>query len=151
MEYMALALVIHFIADFLMQSREMGKNKSVYVKVLLQHVGIQFVMFAVCFAPFVGIQTALLFSFCNAAIHALIDWNVWRLYKYRVGLLLIKRAKEELRNFTDGVYSQHMLNLKVADLASKWKFWEDHWFFATIGFDQMLHMLTLVALISILL
>lgn len=144
MGYMALALVVHFVADFLMQSRDMGKNKSIYVKVLFQHVSIQFIMFAICFAPFVGIQTALIFSLCNAAIHALIDWNVWKLYK----LYAYKRIKDEASQFK---ISEQERQTWIATSVKNWQFWEDHWFFTTIGFDQMLHMLTLVALISLLL
>jgi hypothetical protein len=35
--------------------------------------------------------------------------------------------------------------------AASWKYWEDHWFFTTIGFDQLLHGLTLIYLAGALL
>lgn len=65
-------LIVHFIADFLLQSREMGKRKSSESKYLLAHLAIQFA----CFALF-----GLKFAFYNALVHGIIDWNIWRIYK----------------------------------------------------------------------
>lgn len=118
-------MILHFIADFLLQPREMGKNKSSNYYYLFGHLLIQFLVFL----PFVGWQ----FSLLNALIHGLIDKNIWNLYKIIAGLRLKKivarnpktTMQEEIANF---------------------KFWEDHWFYATIGFDQMLHMITLIYL-----
>lgn len=106
-------LCLHFLADFILQPREMGKKKSQEPKWLAGHLAIQFLIFSV-----VGWKFAL----ANAAVHGVIDWNLWRFYK----LSVIKR-------FPDAT-------------AENFKFWEDHLFFTTIGFDQLLHGLTLVFL-----
>ena len=34
----------------------------------------------------------------------------------------------------------------LRDMAVNWKYWEDHWFYTTIGFDQLLHVLTIILL-----
>lgn len=116
MKLLILAFITHFIADFLLQSREMGKNKSSNYKFLSQHIGIIFV----CFLPF-----GLKFAAANALIHAIIDKNIWNLYKlYVVSLYESER---------DAAYHEY---------------WEDHWFYATIGFDQLLHALTLIVLFN---
>lgn len=122
-----LAFFLHFIADFILQSREMGKNKSSNWKYLLAHLSIQFLVFL----PFFGWQ----FSLANAAIHGIIDKNIWNLYKiftlYRLGYF---RAWKEGK--LDNVTKYH-------------KYWEDHLFYATIGLDQFLHSATLILLFNL--
>lgn len=66
-----------------------------------------------------------MFALANAAIHGVIDWNIWRLYK----LSVIKRFP----------------GLKEGD---EYKYWEDHWFYSTIGLDQLLHILTIITIFS---
>jgi hypothetical protein len=128
-----LLLVIHFVADFLFQSREMGKKKSSEFPWLLKHLSIQFIFFFAALIPFASIPilTILLFALMNAAIHGVIDWNIWRLYKLGAFWRIKKDPQHPL--LTDSV-------------PEKWKYWEDHWFYTTIGFDQLLHGLTLVFL-----
>jgi len=58
------------------------------------------------------------FAACNALIHMLIDKNIWTIYKYI-------RRDENKKTF---------------------KYWEDHLFYSTIGFDQLLHIATLIFL-----
>jgi hypothetical protein len=111
--------VVHFIADFICQPREMGKKKSYEPLWLLGHLAIQFVFFL-----FFGWKFAL----ANAVIHGVIDWNIWRLYK----LSVVKRHPQ--LNWNDK-YQQ-----------GAWKYWEDHLFYTTIGLDQMLHGITLIVL-----
>lgn len=125
-------LLLHFVADFILQPREMGKKKSSDVRWLLGHLAIQFVIFL----PF----TSLLFALANCAIHGVIDWFLWRGYKWFV----IKRLYD---HGPDGNNDpDHPLWVK-----GEWQFWNDHWFFTTIGFDQLLHGLTLVFLAGYLL
>ena len=69
-------LALHFLADFLLQSREMGMKKSEDIAWLLGYLVIQFVVFA----PF----TSILFALANCAVHGLIDWFIWRGYKVTV-------------------------------------------------------------------
>lgn len=113
-------LVAHFLADFVFQSRDMGKNKSSNFRYLLMHLFIQF-MFMLPFG--------FLFSLSNAIIHGFIDWNIWNLYKWSV----YKRLADQQA---------------LAEHASTYKYWEDHLFYTTIGFDQMLHAITLYALFN---
>lgn len=63
-------LVIHFIADFLLQSSWMAQNKSKNNIALLTHVGVYMIPFL-----FIGFWYALL----NAALHFIIDYNTSRL------------------------------------------------------------------------
>jgi hypothetical protein len=111
---LVLALITHFIADFICQSRKMGKYKSSSIYWLSAHILIIFSLFT----PF-----GLKFAIKNALIHMLIDGTIWNGYKLSVKL----RDK----NAT----------------ASTWKYWKDHWFYVTIGFDQLLHVLTIVWLL----
>jgi len=118
-------LILHFIADFLLQSREMGKNKSIYFSFLLEHVVI------ICGVFFVALVmhrdlifgNILLFVALNGLIHGLIDWNIWRLYKASIP-----------RRFP------------TLEKLNKFQYYEDSWFYHTIGLDQMLHVSTLVLL-----
>jgi hypothetical protein len=113
--------VLHFIADFLLQSREMGKKKSVEFNWLAKHLAIQFAIFLVGLSIF-NVECTVEFAGLNAIIHGIIDWNIWKLYKVSV-YLRDKTATPET-----------------------WKYWDDHWFYATIGLDQLLHAITLIGL-----
>lgn len=120
---LSLLFITHFVADFLLQSRKMGKNKSSSWKYLGMHISIIFA----AFLPF-GIKFAVL----NALIHAIIDKNIWNLYKLSAGYRISKISGKNTSKF--------------AELVQTWPYWEDHWFYATIGFDQLLHALTIIAL-----
>lgn len=117
---------LHFIADFLLQSREMGKNKSSNWGWLFAHLVIQFLVFL----PFAGGYFAL----ANAMIHGIIDRNIWSLYKK-----LCEFRMEEDESFSLGAFSQMREN-------EEFEYWEDHWFYVTIGLDQFLHAATLIFL-----
>jgi hypothetical protein len=118
------ALFLHFIADFLLQSRDMGKKKSTDFKVLLQHLGILWYVVGFGLMPAIGIEKAILISGLNTLIHGIIDWNIWKGYKVTVALRDDSATPDT------------------------WKYWEDYWFYATIGLDQLLHAVTLVKLIG---
>lgn len=120
-------LILHYIADFLLQSRDMGKNKSSDPFVLTHHLIIQFAVFVLGLAPIIQWEYAVVFSVLNAAVHGVIDWNIWNLYKMSV-MLRLKRNKELLGG------------------ADHWQYWEDHWFYSTIGLDQLLHTSTIILL-----
>lgn len=123
----SLLLVTHFVADFLMQPRWMGKKKSEDPAILAAHCGIHLVMFMLCLLPFYGMWTAIVFAWFNALIHGAIDWYIWRLYKLTV--------RERFPDATPETF----------------KPLEDPLFLHTIGFDQLLHGLTLVGLAGLLL
>lgn len=137
-------MILHFIADFLLQSREMGKKKSSEFLWLLKHLGIQYTIMIIGLTPcfFLNLISAhKLLALCilNTIIHGVIDWNIWNVYKYSVKIRLINHYKDT------GVHENH-----IKKAGSNWEYWEDHWFYTTIGFDQLLHASTLVILWSVL-
>lgn len=131
---LCLVFVLHFIADFLLQSREMGTKKSSEFKWLARHLQIQFLIFTIVLTFIVGFPKAYVFAISNAAIHGIIDWYIWRGYKYFVMKRIERNPSHELLSGTYGTTGQ-------------WKYYEDHWFYSTIGLDQLLHGLTMIALL----
>jgi len=128
-------MTLHFIADFLLQSREMGTKKSNEFVWLLRHLIIQYGVMFIGLTPafLLGYMSGpkyLLLMTLNTIVHGIIDWNIWNVYKYSV----------VLRNSSK----------KIEVLKAEWKYWEDHWFYSTIGFDQLLHSVTLIILWSVL-
>lgn len=61
---------LHFIADFIMQSDRIASNKSRSNFILLQHVTLYCIPFAVVFG--------LTFAVFNAALHFIVDWGTSR-------------------------------------------------------------------------
>ena len=93
-------LVLHWVADFVLQSDRVAQNKSKSNLVLLEHITIYSLPFILFFGP--------VFAIVNAIIHGLVDYYTSRLTS---------------------------------------KLWADgqvHNFFVVIGFDQLLHISTLV-------
>lgn len=136
-------LLLHFIADFLCQPREMGTKKSSSLWWLSGHLAIQFVFFA----PFTSIKFAL----ANCAVHGVIDWFIWRGYKWSVAKRLYDDegfpwVQGESQGFPHHSLMSDPDHSFIPPKPPEWRFWLDHWFYATIGFDQMLHGLTLVIL-----
>lgn len=129
--------VLHFIADFLLQSREMGKKKSKELKWWAAHISIQFLVFLFGLWDFVGPDVALKFAALNAIIHGVIDATIWNVYGWFVFQRTFKEASQ------GGIKWQKKKHVEW--LKKNWSYWEDHWFYTTIGFDQLLHTLTLLA------
>jgi Protein of unknown function (DUF3307) len=129
-------LALHFLADFILQPREMGVKKSQELKWLFGHLAIQFLIFA----PF----TSIVFALANCAVHGVIDWYIWRAYKLSVRARLYDEDGDKLpKNYVElKIKPCHSL---MSD-AGEWRFWLDHLFYTTIGLDQMLHGITLVLL-----
>lgn len=119
----AVALILHFIADFILQSNEMAIKKSQEPLVLLKHCGIHLGVFFIGFVLLHGFIGAFLIALANATFHAVIDWNIWRTYK--------KWAAKTNPNIKS-----------AADVMNDEK--ARHWFFVTIGFDQLLHGLSII-------
>jgi len=138
MGILLLSFVLHFIADFLLQSRDMGKNKSSKPLVLAQHVGIQISVVFFGLLPFVGLTKSAEISVLNGLIHGLIDWNIWRAYKHMV----------ERRLYAAGPTGPRGDPAHLLWVNDSWQYWEDHWFYATIGLDQLLHVSTLTVVIG---
>ena len=124
---------LHFLADFILQSREMGKKKSSELKWLGLHIGIIFSVFLVG-------TLDIEFAFWNAIIHMCIDAVIWKGYKSIVwhkytGDFWPKDKKEKVRGL-------------IKQISQKHKYWEDSWFYTTIGFDQFLHAATIIFLLE---
>ena len=96
----AVLIAIHFVADFVLQSDWMARNKSKDNKALLLHVSVYSIPFMVLISPLYGV--------INGILHFGIDYFTSRLS----GRL--------------------------------WARGEVHNFFVIIGFDQLLHALSLI-------
>jgi hypothetical protein len=121
MGLLVLLFVVHFLTDFLLQSPRVAANKSKDPKVLLEHITIITGGFLLLLVPMFGLLTALAWCFLNSLIHATIDWNIWRTYRLSVGW-------------------------RDPSADDTWRYWEDRWFWTTLGFDQLLHGLTIILL-----
>lgn len=127
-------LLLHFIADFALQPREMGAKKSSDWRWLAAHLVIQFIVFA----PF----TSIWFALANCAVHGVIDATLWKGYKWSV----MKRIYKDSSGRDCHSLPSDPDNSFHPPVPGQWRFWLDHWFFFTIGLDQLLHGLTLVTL-----
>lgn len=135
------AFLLHFIADFLLQSREMGQKKSSDNEYLLLHIVIIFAVMFFGLIPLLGVKIAVMFSFINAMIHGAIDKNIWNLYKFYAWTCLKKQAREQGAR-------KDQIEDQAKKLSKDWKYWEDHWFYSTIGLDQLLHAVTIVIVMA---
>ena len=124
MTTIAWLFILHFISDFLLQPRWVAEKKSTDFDILLIHLfAISFVMWLGLII--IGFDAWILFVILNAAIHGVIDWNIWSIYKWTV----IKRFPPH-PNIDPATY----------------EYWKDSWFYHTIGLDQLLHGLTIIFL-----
>jgi hypothetical protein len=167
---LALIFVLHFVADWALQSKEMSRNKSLKLKVLLQHASIHLAVFAIGLLLITSFKNAVMFALVNAAVHAIVDWYLWRGYKVSVLLrahLLIPAEKwkewgvskaSRLFPVLTG-YASAVKQLTSTELGSKvmnyllteFKYWDDYIFGFMLGFDQMLHGVSLVIIFALML
>lgn len=119
----AYIIILHFLADFFISYKNMMLKRHEEPQVLFHHISIHYIVFSLGLLPIYG-MSAIWAAFLNCAIHAVIDWNIWTYYKYSV----------VWRNPT----------IPLETLKSSYKYWEDKWFYINLGFDQLLHGLTLV-------
>lgn len=127
-------LVAHFIGDFLLQSDWMATQKSKQNAVLTLHA----LVYSLCFFP-LGWKFWLLTFYSHWAT----DWVTSRLTSR---LWFVKRTTagecwRTLEPETPALPGVHQLQKA---------YWVDylpsrHWFFVTIGADQLIHMATLAA------
>lgn len=76
-------LVVHWFADFMLQTDEMSKKKSSNFKILLKHTAIySFIWFIVTWFIFYDIECAIFFTFITFTTHTLIDYNSSKLTSY---------------------------------------------------------------------
>lgn len=112
-------MLLHFIGDFLLQSREMGTKKSEELRWLIAHVGTYGSVLFIGAVPIIShvVFLPVTFFLIVIGVHAVQDWFIWRVYK----LSVVKRG-----------------------FGSSFEYWKDKWFYTTIGFDQLLHVITII-------
>ena len=157
--------LLHFIADWALQPKEMSRQKSNKLKVLTQHVSIHFVVFLVGCTLIMPLTKAFIFSLANALLHGVVDWYLWRTYKLLVffrrdklipeekykewgfvpKVLTLKDYKRMLKSQDFNSNSEEMKYLKT-----EFKFWDDYWFSFMLGLDQLLHAASLVVILALL-
>lgn len=125
---------LHLIADFVLQDREMGKKKSEKLQVLVHHCFFQFWVFYGGLI-LLDYDSGAIYKFVllNALVHGVIDWNIWRVYK-KFTMWQVKLGKRQ--NLTGRQGHQN----------TEYRYWDDHYFYLTIGIDQFLHLATIVGL-----
>ena len=105
-EDIVLIILLHFVADFLCQTREMGLGKNSSNTILVKHIAAYSSVFLI--ASFLTPAFGLMFVFVNAFAHTVTDWFSSRIGKW--------------------FHNQNQM----------------YWFFATLGLDQTIHILTLI-------
>jgi hypothetical protein len=139
-----------------MQSREMGQKKSSEWRWLARHLLIQFSFFLFGLGIFslfaeISVQAMLLIPILNTLVHGVIDWNIWNGYKLLTHKRLISEAnRAAYMNGNLNIPFEERAKVKYDEKLASFKYWEDHLFYSTIGFDQLLHGLTIIALFAIL-
>lgn len=114
-------LLVHFVGDFLLQSNWMAINKSKKLEALTIHC----LIYAACFFYW-GWQFALLTFW----LHFITDFFTSRLTT-KLWFIELEKPTSELRY---SLYDDEFI-AKVGTTR--------HWFFVAIGFDQLLHALSL--------
>ena len=113
-----LLLISHFIGDFALQSRKIATTKSTKLTSLSIHLGILFLsLLPITFLMKASFYIPILYCI----LHGIQDWFIWKGYK---------------QFYT---FRQSYGRLPPP-------FQEDHWFYFTIGFDQLLHIIILLFL-----
>jgi len=141
-------LILHYTADFQLQSRDMAKNKSTNVLVLFKHALIIFTVFTLGLGIAYGRKFGVnvwIFSFLNAIIHMFIDGTIWNIYKW----LVTRKLEKDVVGVIKLDPEQHYPPIQIIPIEKRlkeYKFWEDSMFYDTIGLDQFLHVLTIIAL-----
>ena len=124
--------VLHFIADFLLQPRSMGRGKGEIsikgISYLSLHLLIQFIIFFAGLSLLLPYRISLEFAAINTICHGIIDISIWKAYPWTVWI----RRRED--NYTREY------------LKKTWRYWDDYLFYWIIGLDQLLHFSTIVFL-----
>ena len=135
----------------------MASKKSTEVIFLGKHSLIIFLSFLVGMGMFgfydpkigiyggsVSIGNALQFCFYNSMIHAIIDGSIWNIYKR---IVIYKLTRQYDMSYKDEYkLTKEETNKRVGEDIKEYKFWQDGMFFDVIGFDQFLHISTIIIL-----
>jgi hypothetical protein len=135
----------HFIADWLFQSDWMALNKSKHWDVLAAHVSVYtLVMSIVVWLPFlrrmndipVIFNFVLMFGLITWVTHFITDAITSRITTRLWFIDVIPR-----KSFSE--HEQHLLEHELYPLLARIVVGKRHWFFVVIGFDQLIHYITL--------
>ena len=134
-------LFFEYLGDFVFQSREIANNKSVDDRVLQKHLLILsswlFVPVVIVLSQKYGAIWGVTFSFAfcsgNALIHGVIDWNIWKIYKW----IVFKRIKKQNPSSIECALKEFKDDRLYAD---------DPVFYNIIGLDRLLHVSTIIFL-----
>lgn len=121
--YLILLGVAHLCGDWLLQSREMARNKSTVPEILELHLLIVTFCLSLVVLPHWG-SLGILLLIANFFAHGVIDWNIWSIYG---------RIRGDNTFETGGVVKR--VNY-------------DYWFFATVAIDQFLHLAVIIYLFA---
>lgn len=128
--HLVILLVLHFVADFLFQTRTMGLNKGKSIMWLSIHVGvylITFMVFGLIFADYIidtsdGMLPILEFCILNASLHWITDF---------------------ITSKFSGLFYLKMLKSKKEGDRKKEYLWQ-YGFWSIIGLDFTIHIITLI-------
>jgi hypothetical protein len=109
-------LVMHFVCDFLLQSDWMALNKSQKVEALVLHVTVYSLPFGVFGVGF--LVATFIAHFWTDFFTSRVNAKLWFI-------------QMEQRELLDGWFYGRLLPTR-------------HWFFVSIGFDQLLHLVQLL-------
>lgn len=121
-------LAAHFVGDFLLQSDWMATNKSKRWDALALHVALYSICFAWWGVPFVAL---------TFASHVVTDAVTSRITS-RLWFFRMESGVWEQAEFAYPKHDRTILNPWMPIEGSR-----RHWFFVVIGFDQLIHAVTL--------
>lgn len=124
-------LALHFVADFLLQTDWMGSNKSKEWNALSWHVIIYATVISVGMVAWLRIDTL------NSAAHAWAYWWLVTAITHGITDAITSRITGWLWRRQLSAAPRAYGRFNVIDQPPV------HWFFATIGFDQLIHFTTL--------
>lgn len=154
-------LTVEYIADFILQSREIATKKSESLDYLQSHVLIIIgalyvpaaIILCISWGGLHGLIGAAFFSVINGVLHGLCDWNIWKGYKYLVHRRFTKEIEERRKDVKyDGrpQWSKKDLKFfydeKIRIFKTFKHYAEDPWFYNTIGLDRLIHVSTIILL-----
>lgn len=126
-----LVMFVHFVADFMLQTDKMAKNKSSSNAWLTYHILAYTAVLLIVFGP--------LYALINGLAHWATDWCTSRISKK------FWMAAEENRKFIEDPRTGITIDAHRERQAHN-----VHWFFVVIGFDQFLHALVLIMTLPLL-
>lgn len=142
-------VIIHWIADFILQTRWQGNNKSKNNKALLAHT----VTYSLCYLvlmPWYGFWNTVTFIAITFVCHTITDYFTSRGTGYCWGKVV--KTKEDIAG-REHIYDtlkddpkwefRDLYHKEMAELKAQGSSYEA-WFWGIIGFDQGLHMIQLI-------